>query len=108
MACDYFEKGEWACIRGPKPQIFATILTRASKEVSPITTFRIGRILVEKHWNHPNITREIFKIFQLFFDRVSASLMPTGYLEWFNSLYRPIDQDEFFSPGSIGTSSRST
>ena len=51
MACDYFEEGVWEKNRGPITSILETALTRANKEVAHITTFRLGKKLVEKHWN---------------------------------------------------------
>lgn len=108
MACDYFAEGVWANISGSKPQILSATFNRASKEVAHITTFRIGRKLAEKHWNHQIITKEIFRIFQLFFNHVSASIMPDCYLDWFKSICESMDQGGFFDYGPIGTSSRST
>jgi len=108
MASDYFGAGEWAGIRDSIPQILETTLERANKEVAHITTFRIGRKLVEKEWDHPTITNEIFRIFRLFFDQAPDSFMPAGYMEWFDSHYKSFDQSEPQNGGATESARRST
>lgn len=85
MACDYFDEGIWIEIIGPKSPFINCIETRANKEVAHITTFRLGKRLDEKEWDHPKITKEIFHLFQVFFEKVSDTYMPPGYMEWFSA-----------------------
>ncbi len=67
MAVDYFPEGEWETMRPEMPPVLRNTLVRASKEVAHLTTFRIGKDLVEKRWEHPLIARGIFNIFRVFF-----------------------------------------
>ena len=86
MACDYFRDGTWEKHRRPIPGLLETTLTRANKEVAHITTFRIGKRLVDKQWDHNAITACILDLFRDFFGEVPEARMPGGYVEWFRAL----------------------
>ena len=108
MASDYFDGGKWNEKIGSMPGILDSTLTRANKEVAHITTFRIGKRLVDKKWDHPKLTKEIFSKFKIFFDHVSESNMPPGYLEWFYSHYTTITKDAPKGRDLPNTARRST
>ena len=108
MAVNYFPDGEWQKMHPEMPPVLRKTLERANKEVAHLTTFRIGKELVEKRWEHRFIARGIFDIFRVFFDEVSATLMPGGYMEWFNSHYAFTNKTEDLIDRRTDSSDRST
>ena len=58
------------------------VVDRAGAEVAHITTFRIGKTLVEKKWDVPAIATEIFALLRLFFRSTPVSRIPPETEEW--------------------------
>lgn len=92
MALDYLDNNVWSLQFKSVPQSLETVKIRAHKEVAHITTFRIGKKLVEKNWDVVNITTEIYEKLKIFVKNVPDHLMLPDTRKWFDDqLLRSLD-----------------
>lgn len=83
-ASDYFEGGVWT----PKEisQALKVARERANKEIAHLTSFRVGKKLMEKEWAFIALGVEVFDLLQSFIDVVPPHRMEAQYAERFKNL----------------------
>ena len=118
MANNYFQYREWeeligidesSKLKDCMPSILRDTLERGNKEVAHITTFRVGKKLIEKQWEHVQITSEIYRHFMLFFKNVSKEYIDEKIMSSFLINYDAISKRPIaINYHSADTSMRST
>ena len=99
MASDFLDDTKWNQLFGSIPPNLNDIRIRAHKEIAHITTFRIGRKLVEKKWDLAGITTGIYKELRVFIDNVPTRLMPPNTRKWFEKQLER--SKEFWTTGPV-------